>query len=160
MHRHTSPPLRRFGGHGLTDSRTHRLTRRTPSPATASLLAPKDPKRESQATTRAHLPTFGALEHRNRPLVSSPLRPSPKSYRRSIPQSLSVSEASRHAVQFLRYVLLRCRGSASLSCDGPTPRNLSRGVRCMIHYPLYDQQPAPGSGAKAICLGIPCLRRS
>ncbi|KAJ9395617.1 hypothetical protein DTO282F9_7472 [Paecilomyces variotii] len=78
MHRHTSPPLRRFGGHGLTDSRTHRLTRRTPSPATASLLAPKDPKRESQATTRAHLPTFGALEHRNRPLVSSPLRPSPQ----------------------------------------------------------------------------------
>ncbi|KAJ9288053.1 hypothetical protein DTO021C3_4457 [Paecilomyces variotii] len=86
----------------LVIDRGFRLTRRTPSPATASLLAPKDPKRESQATTRAHLPTFGALEHRNRPLVSSPLRPSPKSYRRSIPQSLSVSEASRHAVQFLR----------------------------------------------------------
>ncbi|KAJ9198677.1 hypothetical protein DTO164E3_5148 [Paecilomyces variotii] len=96
-----TPPLL-CGALAVTDSRTHRLTRRTPSPATASLLAPKDPKRESQATTRAHLPTFGALEHRNRPLVSSPLRPSPKSYRRSIPQSLSVSEASRHAVQFLR----------------------------------------------------------
>ncbi|KAJ9212572.1 hypothetical protein DTO166G4_5791 [Paecilomyces variotii] len=96
-----TPPLL-CGALTVTDSQTHRLTRRTPSPATASLLAPKDPKRESQATTRAHLPTFGALEHRNRPLVSSPLRPSPKSYRRSIPQSLSVSEASRHAVQFLR----------------------------------------------------------
>ncbi|KAJ9295187.1 hypothetical protein DTO271G3_6357 [Paecilomyces variotii] len=80
-HRHT--PLL-CGALAVTDCRTHSQTHQQGEPLhqpQPPSFAPKDQKRESQATTRAHLSNI---------------------WRIGTSVLLLVSEASRHAVQFLR----------------------------------------------------------